>query len=161
MAEKSVKKCYFWKGKHVKESVYNLRLRQASAGKNLRKIYGSAKSSNQSNLEDKDKSAPDSGKVDGRRIVHIKTLGQQLICKKCSQTLSLLNVVDEVRFGLASIFIVKCENCQSTTRVATDKSHKVINKSRQGKEITHYDVNSAVILGNIVIFKKMYANFAF
>ena len=43
----------------------------------------------------------------GRRIVHVDTLGKELVCKKCSGTLSLRNIVDEVRLGLASLFIVK------------------------------------------------------
>lgn len=54
--------------------------------------------------------------VEGQRVIHIKTLGKQMICKKCYHVLSLQNIVNEVRFGLSSVYYkVRCKYCQNIT----------------------------------------------
>jgi len=144
-----LKEHFFWKGKRVTEKIYNLRLRQASVGKTLQKLCQRNQKKNaddvedQSNLQNQEKS-----QVEGRRIVHIETLGKELVCINCKQTLSLANIVQESRIGLACIWIVKCQQCQCTTRVNTDKVHKNETVTKKGK-VTSYDVNTAGAIGNI------------
>ena len=145
---------FFWKGKHVTEKIFNLRTRQAAAGKKLQSFYGCKENKNseqsdaQSNLNDK-QSEPN---VEGRRIVHIKTLSKQMFCWKCSQMLSLCNIVDENLIGLACIWTIQCDRCSSTTRVATDQKHKKKVRTKQGKEMFRYDVNVAGAMGNTNVF---------
>ena len=125
-----------------------------AAGKNLRSVYGCKQNRNseqsvaQSNLNGKQREP----NVEGRRIVHIKTLGKQMFCCKCSQTLSLCNIVDEKLIGLACIWTIQCDHCSSTTRVATDQKYKKKVKTKQGKEMFRYDVNVAGAIGNTNVF---------
>ena len=108
MLEKS-KKMFFWKGKSVTEKVYNRKLLLVDVGYNLRNNnYGYRKSRNveKPKLEEPCLKCRESESEIGRRIVHIGTLGKELVCRKCSRTLSLRNIVDEVRLGPASVFIV-------------------------------------------------------
>lgn len=142
---------FFWKGKRVTAKVYNARVRQASVGKNLRNVYGCSQSKSeeskgqsgeQSNLKDEPK-------VEGRRIVHIKTLGTQMDCRKCNQTLSLRDIVDEKLVGLACIWTVQCQHCLCTTRVTTDTKIQQKNRTtKQGKQMRRYGVNIAGAMGN-------------
>ncbi|KAJ8670908.1 hypothetical protein QAD02_002167 [Eretmocerus hayati] len=85
----------------------------------------------------------DTGVMEGRRIVHMKFLGQQMFCYACKSILSLTDVMDEVRSGLASIILIKCRCCGRATRVQTDKEHKALS----GRY--HFDCNTKVALGTI------------
>ncbi|XP_043285733.1 uncharacterized protein [Venturia canescens] len=60
---------------------------------------------------------------------------------------SLSNIVDETRIGLASIFKVQCHVCQGKIRFTTDKQHQVEKKNVQGKSSNHYDVNTRAAMG--------------
>ncbi|XP_043276780.1 uncharacterized protein [Venturia canescens] len=114
-------KNFFWKGKRVSEKVYYNRLRLQKVGKNLRQVYGSAKEVVH-NLKHSE-----CAKIEGRRIIHLNTLGEQLFCSKCKSILSILDSVQEQRFGLASIFHVKCRTCGMLNQVSTDKKHSTTN----------------------------------
>ena len=111
MCDQPVKK-YFCKVKRVTEKIYNLRSRQANAGKHLRSVYGSNQSSS-SKASDGRSILKDGGSkrnVEGRRIVNIKVLGRQLNCKECNHTFSLCNTLSEERIGLRLVcrpYIVK------------------------------------------------------
>ncbi|XP_043288386.1 uncharacterized protein [Venturia canescens] len=60
---------------------------------------------------------------------------------------SLSNIVDETRIGLAFIFIVQCHVCQGKIRFTTDKQHQVEKKNVQGKSRNHYDVDTRAAMG--------------
>lgn len=77
----------------------------------------------------------------GRRIVEIQTLGKNLKCCKCRETLSLENVVGEKRMGLCSTFTVKCDKCPVQTKVQTGKKHDTKDSHH------HADVNTKGVLG--------------
>lgn len=146
---------YFWRGKRVTEKVYNHRLQQQQLGKSIRSIYGTKNGvdnlKNDTNIKFvgiqkrpirhsalKEQATCD---VEGRRIVHIKTLGEQMICKTCTSILSLSDITDEKQRGLASIFYVKCRGCNISTEVHTDKRHAVSNQK------IHFDTNTKAVIG--------------
>ncbi|XP_014471570.1 PREDICTED: uncharacterized protein LOC106742804 [Dinoponera quadriceps] len=56
-----------------------------------------------------------------RRIVNLIVLGQQLWCRDYKIPLSINNILSEKRYGLASIFKVKCMQCEKEVFVSTDK----------------------------------------
>ncbi|KAK0180581.1 hypothetical protein PV327_002948 [Microctonus hyperodae] len=144
MNENSKKKVFNWKGKRVTEKVYNLRVRQVKVGKNLRSVYGCKKE--KANLKE---SATESNNLEGRRIVHLKTLFEHIFykCQKCDTMVPLNNTVDEERIGLASIFTVQCENCRGKIRFAIDKKHQVKKQCTRTKARSHYDVNTRAAMG--------------
>jgi len=142
--EKGVKKKHFWKGKLVTEKVYKSRMRMVAVGKNLRKVCGSKDPINLTVPEVKEKNEI----LEGRRIIDLKTLANELICKKCGVILSLMNAESEKRKGLASIFTIKCQNCRNNSRVVTDTVHIVTNPKCKKKETIHFDVNTRVSIGN-------------
>jgi len=113
----------FWKGKRVSEKVYNQRKMLFEQARNKRGNGEMFKSSNlKTNVNitkasEKDTSSKDVYEVEGRRIIHVKTLGVQMFCRKFQSVLSLTNIVHEKRIGLASIFFVKCNICCSVTGV--------------------------------------------
>ena len=74
--------------------------------------------------------------IEGRRIVHIETLGKQLYCRICKSVLSLSKIVSEKQNGLASQFSVECDKCKAVTGVYTDKQHHV------SKQNAHFDTNT-------------------
>ena len=82
-----------------------------------------------------------SSSVEGRRIIHVKTVGEQMYCRKCKSILSLTDITKEKRIGLASIFYVRCRLYEILTGVNSDKQHKVTNQS------LHFDSNTKVVLG--------------
>ncbi|XP_051158052.1 uncharacterized protein LOC127279631 [Leptopilina boulardi] len=142
-AKKGVKR-YYWKGKIVTQKVYENRCRLQIAGKNLRSVYGTknlrANLTNDSHCE-----LVNYKPAEGRRIVHLKTMAEQLYCKKCKSVLSLTNVVDEKRYGLASVLSVKCDKCLFYTQVSTDKQHVVSGQNKR----KHFDVNTKVVVGTL------------
>lgn len=95
----------------------------------------------------------DSNLCAGRRIVELKLLGQNLICSKCKELISLKNVMNEVHLGLNSILAIKCLGCGVVTNVHTGLTHVTKNRS------THSDVNSRAVLGNyFFIYVEMVCN---
>lgn len=81
--------------------------------------------------------------VEGRRIMEIKHLGQQLWCTMCKETLSLQYILEERRQGFASIFNIRCHKCLFLNVVTTDKVHS----SGHDKRRQLFDVNSKTALG--------------
>jgi len=136
----------------VSEKVYNQRKMLFEQARNNRGDGGMIKSSNfKTNVyitktSEKDTSSNDVFKIQGRRIIHVKTLGVQMFCRKCQSVLSLTNIVDEKRIGLASIFLVKCNICCSVTGVNTDKQHEVLDQN------IHFDSNTKFALGKFMKF---------
>ena len=135
------KKYYNFRGKRVSKKVYDQRIKLVEIGKNIRKIYGTK---SKHNLSVEEKSAENLNDLEGRRIVHLKTLGNEMYCKQCNYPLNFNNIVEETRHGLASIFWIKCASCNSTNKVHTDKQHKsaVTNKPV-------FDINTKTALGTL------------
>ncbi|XP_066582289.1 uncharacterized protein [Prorops nasuta] len=132
-------KRFFWKGKRVTEKVYKKRCLDQQLAKNLRNIYGTKRGTYNLKKEklEKDENCQAVEKVlEGRRIVHLQTLGEQLFCKKCKCALSLLNIISEKHYGFASVFDVQCPQSKIVKKVATDKQHvsQTIRKVPENKE---------------------------
>ncbi|XP_066596884.1 uncharacterized protein [Prorops nasuta] len=83
----------------------------------------------------------DSNLLDGRRIVDLKELANNLVCCKCKHVLSLKNVKKENRLGLNSVFWINCDDCNILTKVETGKMHRTASNSK------HANVNTKAILG--------------
>ena len=111
-------KRFFWKGVRVKESVYRKRKMQSDNATEINKRGTKREAS--SNLEVDNQSSSKYVNIEGRRIVRIKTLAEQLVCLQCQSVLSLLNILSEKKSGLASIFHVQLRNCKFVNRVISD-----------------------------------------
>jgi len=95
---------------------------------------------------EKDTSSNDVFEIQDRRIIHVKTLGVQMFCRKCQSVRSLTNIVDEKRIGLASIFLVKCNICCSVAGVNIYKQHEVLDQN------IHFDSNTKFALDKFMKF---------
>ena len=84
--------------------------------------------------------------VEGRRIVELKVMAQNLYCSFCKEILSLDNTEKEIRKGLASVLTVRCIKCLATTSVPTGKAHE--GTSGFSKQ---FDTNSKAILGKYLL----------
>lgn len=85
-----------------------------------------------------------------RRVVEIDTLTSQLWCKNCDVALSFKNIVGEKKLGLASVFNVKCMQCQLIQFVHTNDYNK--------KDRT-YEVNAKLAFGKSIYYIcNMYRN---
>ena len=91
---------------------------------------------------------------EGRRIVEINFLGQQLKkCKHCDATpLFLHNIVREKRNGLGSTFSIKCDLCNKISSVCTGKKHEIPAcaknpEKQQQRKGTTFDINTKYALG--------------
>lgn len=136
------KKKFVWKGKYVSEKVYNQRVRMQNVGKTLkfksRAAFDQAKGVAEELKEEKKRRV-----VEGRRVIHVETLGEQLFCKSCKNLLGLQNIEVEERHGLASVFSIRCGNCKLLNKVASDKQHQ-INSPDQS---VHFDPNTKIAIG--------------
>ena len=76
--------------------------------------------------------------VEGRRIVDIQHVAQQLKCLACKRDIFLRDIVKEVRQGLASVFYVECshQECRYTTMITTGTQHGRV-----------FDVNTKLAMG--------------
>lgn len=79
----------------------------------------------------------------GNRIVNIDHLSECMKCKDCSENLSFDKIEDEVRYGLASIFKIRCSHCLSLNKVSTDKAYTPATGKKQV-----YETNTRCVLGN-------------
>ncbi|KAJ8682188.1 hypothetical protein QAD02_017980 [Eretmocerus hayati] len=79
--------------------------------------------------------------LEGRKIIHLKTLGANSFCRKCESIPSLVDVKSEKHMGLASILYTQCRNCSSVTAVNTDKLHAT------EKKLNNFDVNTKAVMG--------------
>lgn len=69
-------------------------------------------------------------------------MARNLYCYMCSAILSLEDTINEKRYGLASVFTVRCRNCQADTQVPTGKQHT----SPSGSSALLYDTNTKIAL---------------
>jgi hypothetical protein len=79
--------------------------------------------------------------MDGRCIVGLKIVGQQLWCVSCKETLSLQYIENETCRGLCSQFLVP-HKCLLLNEVATGKQHYSCDKRS-----VLCDVNYKAVLG--------------
>lgn len=81
---------------------------------------------------------------DGRRVIELGVLAKGLeACSVCKEPLQLKNILEEKRYGLASLLYVQCE-CSNINIVYTGKSHRP-SSSHHGLPI--YDVNTKLATG--------------
>ena len=81
---------------------------------------------------------------EGRRVVELDVLSQNMNCIKCNSWLRLHDIMDEVICGMASLLYIKCSSslCQYVNTVPTGK--RSYNRS--------FDVNSKAYLGNFFLY---------
>ena len=81
---------------------------------------------------------------DGRRVVELGMLAEGLeSCCFCQQPIQLKYVVDEKRYGLASLLYIHC-SCGQINTVRTGKSHRSADAHRG---VPIYDVNTKLATG--------------
>ena len=130
---------FHWKRKRVSEKVYKNRLRMVEAGKKLTELRRKKYNLQSSAIETDE--ACWASNVQGRRIIHLRTLGNALICCNCVSVLSLQNIESEKRSGLASQFSIRCRTYLITNLVPSDTVH---DSSTFDK--TRFYVNSRMVL---------------
>lgn len=84
---------------------------------------------------------------DGRRIVELAYLADQLCCKDCNTDLHLRNTTTETRFGYGSILYISCE-CGLINSVETNKSHRA-GVNIRGPKV--FDINTKAALGKCLL----------
>ncbi|XP_043476705.1 uncharacterized protein LOC122507836 [Leptopilina heterotoma] len=85
---------------------------------------------------------------EGTRLVDLRLLGNNLICRVCKNTLSLQNIKEEKRSGLHSVLSIQCKLCSLVTKVETGEKHNVSDESTTFvKAKVHNDVNTNAVLG--------------
>lgn len=82
--------------------------------------------------------------VCGRRVVDVRLVAERLDrgCYGCEENLHLIDIVQESKSGLASIFNVKCRSCGVMNSVQTSKTVP----SKNGKRRT-FSINTKAALG--------------
>ncbi|XP_021350929.1 uncharacterized protein LOC110448808 [Mizuhopecten yessoensis] len=73
---------------------------------------------------------------EGRRVVELEVLAEQLFCNRCNTPLHLKDIVGEMRNGLGSLLEVVCRICSGMKLVSTGKRN----------EKGGFDINSKVAL---------------
>ncbi|VDI21511.1 Hypothetical predicted protein [Mytilus galloprovincialis] len=76
---------------------------------------------------------------EGRRVVELLHLAENLFCKMCTCPLQLLDTVGERKYGLGSVLYIPCSSCKACNSVETGK--------RNGKGA--FLVNSKAAIGMI------------
>jgi len=79
----------------------------------------------------------------GRRIVDLDTFQNEMWCHVCNLPLSLKYAMKEKRMGLASVFTVKCSQCQKLQIINTDIKENIDRT---------YEVNSRLAFGQYFTF---------
>lgn len=125
-----------YKGRFISEKQKNKRLKQIESGKSRIKI--------------RDVDENPSSIIKGRHVVEIEVMAKALHCKNCQSILSLENIEKEIKKGLASIFQVRCKQCDIIISVPTGKEHKGPDNQNV------FDINSKVALG---MYKHFIINF--
>lgn len=93
-------------------------------------------------IQDIDENIDNNGHVnymEGRRIVELSVLAEQMWCVCCKEALSLENIEQERRRGLASILQVRCHKCLIINIVNTGK--------KSDGSMNRFDVNSKIVRG--------------
>jgi hypothetical protein len=79
---------------------------------------------------------------DGRRIVELKTLAEQLnACDGCDSPLNLMNIEQERVHGFGSYLSIRCTTCNLLNTIVTNKTHP----GRKGPAI--FDINTKAAIG--------------
>lgn len=136
--QKTSKLTWRWNGKYVSEKQYKQKLQKR---KLFKEIQEKRKRAKRDELENEPKCI-----IEGRRVIDLQVLAKYLFCRTCKICLSLRDVEREVRHGLASLFLVRCTQCNVLTYVPTSK--KLLNLVTQKKR---YQINTKVAAGNSII----------
>lgn len=80
--------------------------------------------------------------IDDRRIVEIEKLATDMWCKPCDRPIPFRNLTNETHHGLASVFSVRCTECNAIVRVHSSKQDE--NESVR----SDYHVNSKAAISN-------------
>lgn len=131
-----------WKGRIVKECVYQKHLQAINLGKekksksDLPMCEGVQKSEI---IEQPENSIS----FEDRRIVELQFLGSQLWCCFWKETLSLQFIENELIRSCGSLITIRCHKCLILNKVSTGKQHGDEKRSN-----THrFDVNSKIVMG--------------
>ena len=137
-------KRFYWKGTLVSEAIYNLRLKQHEAGKNLRNVYGTKNLKSNLKVEEKEyrNSKHANLKDEGYKIVNIETIAHQLICKKCKNILSLFDTTCSIPSRLGTTYYVTYRQCKHSNDVLTDKYHPMDKLDK-----LTFNSNTAAVIG--------------
>ena len=76
---------------------------------------------------------------DGRMVIELKYLADQMYCSRCRSPLHLSDISNETRYGLGSVFSIPCRNylCYHENRVSSGK------RNNKGA----FDINAKVAIG--------------
>lgn len=112
-------------GQFIKNKCKN-KCRRVSSGECETKDKNIAETSNGTELPEW---TPERAKYcwrDGRRIVELGFLADQLKagCSECKKTLNITNIVEETTQGLGSILYIQCEECSQLNAIKTGKTHR-------------------------------------
>lgn len=62
--------------------------------------------------------------IHSQSFVRFNILGDNLVtCTNCNETSIFVDIIDEKRMGLASVFTTKCIKCITMNTVGSDKRH--------------------------------------
>ena len=88
---------------------------------------------------DVDNDSEDIKWYDGRRVIELKYLADQMYCSRCRSPLHLSDISNETRYGLGSVFSIPCRNylCCHENRVSSGK------RNNKGA----FDINAKVAIG--------------
>ncbi|XP_046591676.1 uncharacterized protein LOC124293697 [Neodiprion lecontei] len=125
-----------FKGQFVKKKVLDKKLKAVYA---MCRANAAKREESGHNLHDRQQEFA----VEGRRIVDLEYLAQQLKCIRCKKDILLKKAVKETRMGLNSILHIACDECCSITQVRTGKTHVTLENK------THADVNTKAVLGAV------------
>ena len=150
-----------WKGKPVKNSVYNAKLRGRALGlaKKLNvppPALTIEENDDSENVIENTKDAEeqnDKSLSDGLRIVDLSILGQQLWCVSCKECLSLETIEREIRRGLGSILSIRCHKCLLLNEVTTSKQQCPSGK----RNASRFDINYKATMGTNHMYSLFFA----
>ncbi|XP_066596275.1 uncharacterized protein [Prorops nasuta] len=89
----------------------------STEGKHDRRIKPSQIKINESN-EDKE------NHCEGRRIIDVNKVAEDLWCNNCNSAISLRDIQVEKQYGIASKWLVKCQSCLNMVQVETSRKAK-------------------------------------
>lgn len=149
---------YRWKGKIVSKKVYEKRLLQQNIGKKRKKvIIDEPQQVHKNSIEEDDEEEISS--LDGRRIVDLKFLGQQMWCVSCKEALSFEYIENEYRRGLGSHLAIRCHKCLIINEILTCTM-----RPSSDKRNTRFDINYKAVIGMIdilsILSSQLFTNYS-
>ncbi|KAK0071986.1 hypothetical protein PV326_000579, partial [Microctonus aethiopoides] len=138
------KKVFYWRGKKVTERKYLNMKKKSEWGKHIRDNYGIRRLQEQipKPNQESERPSPSICKVEGRRIVNLKVITENSFCKHCKEPLRIADIENDTKYGLASIFNVKCSKCHTITEVPSDSQHQ----DKSTKKM-RFDTNTKAVAG--------------